>query len=272
MIDADALAARMLAADDAASVLPQLFSDADPAFDLGTAWRVAERMRGLRIERGAVPRGWKIGFTNRRIWPRYGVHAPMWSTVYEHTLELLDGARARVALDRFVQPRIEPEIVFGLTSAPAAGMSRDALAGCVGWVAHGIEIVHTHCDGWRFRAADTVADSGLHGRLLVGPRVPRERFGAELEARLRALHVELLRDGELVERGDGSAALDGPLAALQQWVDAMALTTPQWPIRAGDVVTTGTLTDAWPVAHGQCWQTRLTERLLADLTIEFAPR
>jgi hypothetical protein len=31
-------------------------------------------------------------------------------------------------------------------------------------VAHGYEIVHTHFPGWKFSAAQAVADGGLHGR------------------------------------------------------------------------------------------------------------
>lgn len=266
----DALAAALLAANDTATLLP-LPTDSDPAFDLDAAYRVADRMRALRIERGGVPRGYKIGFTNRRIWPLYNVYAPVWSAVYEHTLALLDGAEASIALDGLVQPRLEPEIVFGLKSAPSAGMDNAALAACIDWVAHGFEIVQTHFAGWRFRAPDTVADGGLHGRLLVGPRVAASRFG-DLAAELRALHVELLRDGEPVDRGDGSIVLDGPLDALRQWVDAMAAMTQRWPIRAGDVVTTGTLTDAWPLASGQRWTTRLSEPRLHGLTLECAPR
>jgi 2-oxo-3-hexenedioate decarboxylase len=69
-----------------------------------------------------------------------------------------------------VQPRLEPEIVFGFARAPEPGMDEAALVGCIDWVAHGLEIVHTHV-GWRFDGpAAPVADFGLHGRLIVGPR------------------------------------------------------------------------------------------------------
>ena len=73
---------------------------------------------------------------------------------------------------RTVQPRLEPEIVRFRARTPRAGMSLIELQGCLDWVAHGFEIVHTHFDGWRFTAPDTVADFALHGRLRVGPRVP----------------------------------------------------------------------------------------------------
>jgi len=267
--DLDALAEQLLHAGDTATLLP-LPSDADPGFDPAQAFVVADRVRAARIARGNVPVGYKIGFTNRRIWPLYGVYAPIWGTVWRHTTHLLDGTSVRVELAGLSQPRIEPEIVFGLKAAPRAGMDNAALAGCIEWVAHGFEIVHTHFADWRFKLADCFADDALHGRLYVGPRVPVSRF-ADPAAELRALQVELLRDGEVVDRGEGSIVLDGPVDALRQWVDAMHAQPQHWPIRPGDVVTTGTLTDAWPMQPGMRFATRLSDPRLSALTLECAP-
>jgi 2-keto-4-pentenoate hydratase len=72
---------------------------------------------------------------------------------------------------------------------------------------------------------------------------------------LAALRITLHRDGQAVDTGVGTNVLDGPLNALRLWVDAMAEHTPQWQVRAGDFVTTGTITDAWPVRVGEVWRT-----------------
>ena len=269
MTDVDALARDLLRACETATLLP-LPSDADPGFDLAQAFEVADRMRAARIARGQEPAGYKIGFTNRRLWPLYGVYAPIWATVWQHTLHLLDGDAVRVDLNGLSQPRLEPEVVFGLKAAPRAGMDNAALAGCIEWVAHGFEIVQTHFAAWRFRRGDCFADDALHGRLYVGPRVPIGHF-ADLAAELRALQVELLRDSEVVDRGEGSIVLDGPVDALRQWVEAMHAQPRHWPIRPGDVVTTGTITDAWPMAAGMRFETRLSDERLCPLKLECAP-
>ena len=60
-----------------------------------------------RIARGWKPVGRKIGFTNRTIWERYGVHEPIWGTVYDRTLV---PPNPPVSLKTLAQPRIEPEI------------------------------------------------------------------------------------------------------------------------------------------------------------------
>jgi 2-keto-4-pentenoate hydratase len=90
-------------------------------------------------------------------------------------------------------------------------------------------------------------------------------------AQWRDLRVDLLRDGEVVEQGEGRNVLGGPLEALRAWVDAMHAQPQHWPIRPGDVVTTGTLTDAWPMAPAQQWSTRLSDGRLSGLKLECAP-
>ncbi len=265
MIDAtraDALATRLLAAYDAVQLVPRI----DPPFSLDDGFVVQDRIRSLRIARGERQRGWKIGFTNRSLWQRYGVHAPIWGPVWDSTLTLLDGTEAQVSLAGFSQPRLEPEIVFGLGRVPDAGLDAAQLAACIDWLAHGFEIVHTHFDAWKVDAAECQADVALHGRLLVGPRVPVTRF-TDLGAELAALQVELLAGGRVVDRGTASIVLDGPLNALRLWVDAMARQQPRWSIQPGDVVTTGTITDAYPLVPGLQCSSRLGDPRLAGLSL-----
>ena len=202
-----ALATELLAAYDGATLAPTITSRGSE-FSMVDAFAVADEARALRLARGERTRGYKIGFTNRSIWPVYGVHEPIWGPVWNTTTQLLDGALAATTLAGLSQPRIEPEIAFGFATAPRAGMTLAELAGSLEWVAHSFEIVHTHFEAWRFKAADTVADFALHGRLFIGPRVPVGRF-VDLAAELATLTVELRRDGEPVDRGEGRIVLDG---------------------------------------------------------------
>jgi len=259
------VAAALLEARARARLLPRL-TGGDVSFDSDDAYAVADEARRLRIAAGERPLGYKIGFTNRGIWERYGVHAPIWAPVWDTTLEHVQGGSASVSLAPFVQPRLEPEIAFRFARPPRPGMGEAELAGCLDAVAHAYEIVHTHFAAWRFEAADTVADFALHGRLFVGEMVPIERF-TDPGAELAALTVGLDRDGVEVDRGQASIVLGGPLTALRIWVDAMAARPEAWPIAAGDIVTTGTITDAAPMATGERWQTRLSEPRLAPLTL-----
>jgi 2-oxo-3-hexenedioate decarboxylase len=261
----------LLAAADAGRALPAVApGGADPA-DIEAALRTQAAIGALRRARGETPAGWKIGFTNRTIWPLYGVRQPIWGPVWDTTLRLLEGTEASIDLDRLAEPRLEPEIVIGLKASPPPGAdahdaaSVAALVACIDWVAHGFEIVHSVWPGWTFGAAQGIAAQALHGSLLVGPRVPLAALGPDPAGALAALRIVLSRDGERVADGVGANVLDGPVQALGHLVAGLAARGAR--IAAGSVVTTGTLTDAQPLARGQAWQTRIDGVPLAGLAL-----
>jgi 2-oxo-3-hexenedioate decarboxylase len=136
-------------------------------------------------------------------------------------------------------------------------MDAAALLGCVGWVAHGFEIVQSIYPGWVFTPADTVAAYGLHGALLIGPRQAIADDPDKWLEALSAFEIDLIRDGKPVDHGKASNVLGGPLFALKHLNGLLAGGQSGPPLVAGEVVTTGTLTRALPVARGQTWSTRL---------------
>ena len=239
-------------------------------FNLDAAYAQALAVRELRIARGERPRGYKVGFTNRTIWARYNVFAPIWGTVWDTTLTLCNG-EGRVSLASTCQPRLEPETVFGLKATPVANATLDGLFDAIDWVAPGFEIVQSHLPDWKFLPADTGAAGALHAHLLVGPRVALGELATnagDLDALLANAGVTLLKNEEPVELGQGSNVLDSPLRALKHFVDTLRACPGAPDLQPGDVVTTGTWTDAWAVRPGERWSARFTEPLPA-LTVEF---
>src|SRR5262245_9517187 len=167
----DAIASAAFAALDAGRQIAP-FSTQVGGFTLEDAYRATDAVRRLREARGERPIGRKIGFTNRTIWAEYGVYAPIWGFVYDRTVHELADVRTGFPLAGLAEPRIEPEIMFGLAAPPTPDMDEPALLACIDWVAHGFEIVQSIFPNWQFAAADTVAAFGLHGALLIGPRHP----------------------------------------------------------------------------------------------------
>jgi 2-keto-4-pentenoate hydratase len=229
--------------------------------DLSAAYQSALAVRALRIARGERPVGFKVGFTNRTIWPRYGIYAPIWGTVWDGTLQFCDGS-GTVALSGTLQPRLEPEIAFGLSATPPADATLAQLFDCVDWLAPSFEVVQSHLPDWKFAsAAEPVSDGGLHARLLVGRRTPVRAIAANgeaLDAQLAAARLQLFKGDRLVDEGQGANVLDGPLHALLHFVHALQRCPGAPALQAGDVVTTGTWTDAWPIAPGQTWRTQIS--------------
>lgn len=266
---AETLARAILAASAERRHLAPL-SGRPAGLDLALAYRVTAALRRLRRARGERPIGRKIGFTNRTIWAEYGVYAPIWGDMYDTTLRPLDAGEP-VDLAPLLEPRLEPEIAFGLARAPEAGMDEAALLACVDWVAHGFEIVQSVFPGWRFAAADTVAAFGLHGAYRIGPRhAVRDHSGSQWLDWLSRFEVVLERDGVEMDRGSAANVLGGPLSALRHLVNLLATDEVNPPLAAGEIVTTGTLTRAFPVAAGETWRTRLAGIPIDGLEIRFA--
>src|SRR6059058_1402646 len=88
------------------------FSKTYPGLTPGQGYAAARALHAHRVGAGWRPLGRKVGFTNTTIWERYGVHEPIWGTVYDRTLSFADADRAELSLDGLVQPRIEPEIAL----------------------------------------------------------------------------------------------------------------------------------------------------------------
>jgi 2-keto-4-pentenoate hydratase len=245
------------------------FSSRYSGFELTDAYRVAAKVRALREKAGEVPRGRKIGFTNRTIWDEYQVYAPIWGDMYATTVQETGGSAA-LDLSLYLEPRLEPEIAFGLARAPQPRMDEAALLGCVDWIAHGFEIVHSLFPGWRFAAADTVAAFALHGAYRLGPRTPiGQAARAGWLAALTRFEISLYRDGVLMDRGQAVNVLDGPLSALRHLNDLLAEDPYNPPLAAGEIVTTGTVTRAFPIERGETWHTELHGLDLPRLTIGF---
>lgn len=260
---------RLLAAADGGPQLEPI-TDADPHFGVERAYETLAELHARRKGQGWCPVGRKIGFTNRTIWPRYGVYRPMWSHVWDRTVVHAPDGAASVGIAGLHEPRIEPEVVFGLGSPlPAEGGARDVL-NAVAWVAAGFEIVHSVFPGWKFRAPDCTAAFGLHARLVVGPRWPigdDERDG--LAAQLPAFKLTLRRNGSVVETGVGANVLDSPANALVHLREVLASQTFFPALAAGEIVTTGTVTRAFPVKSGEVWRTEVEGLPLPGIAIAF---
>jgi 2-oxo-3-hexenedioate decarboxylase len=263
----DTLADELLSLNESGGIVAP-FSERFPGLDAPAGYRAAARLHAARLARGWKLLGRKIGFTNRTIWPRYGVYEPMWGALYDATVIFARDDRATVPLAGLAQPRIEPEICFGLRAAPPVTHDADALLGAIEWIAHSVEIVQCHHPDWKLKIADCTADNGLHGRLVVGTPIP-VRDLAELGPRLPELNVELRKGGVAVDRGTGANVLGSPLEALAFLVEVLSRQADAPPLAAGEIVSTGTLTDAHPVAPGETWSTAFEGLPLNGLEVSF---
>lgn len=246
-------------------------------FSMEDAYEVAKNILDIRIAEGEVPAGRKIGFTNRAKWDRPDgepITAPMWGMVFDTTVRYAVDNLGYQSLQGAVQPRLEPEIVFKLGKTPAPDAGLEDMAQAIEWMAHGFEIVVSPFPDWKCGPADSVAAFGMHGALIVGePKVLSAASRRNLPAVLASASVSLScsRAGCSTLRGAGfgSDVLDSPVHALWH-LHRLLQAQPQFPpLTAGEIISTGTWTEAYPIEPGQTWTSAFSGLSLPGLSVSF---
>jgi len=234
-VDIAQMATRLLEAVTSRTAIDPL-SDEVPELDLASGYAV---QRELRARAGPIA-GWKLGVTSRAKQAQVGVSDPTYGFLpAAHAIDL----GAALNTGELIQPRAEPEIVFilGRDLGGPHVTAADVLAATRG-VAVGLEILDSRYRDYRFTIADVVADNTSAGRYTIG--APVSASGIDL----RLAGVVLEHNGEVVATASGAASLGHPAAAVA-WL-ARALHAEGEGLRAGEVVLSGGLTAAVPVARG----------------------
>jgi len=238
--------------------------------DLDESYKQALAVRQMRIARGEEPRGYKIGLTNRAMWQRLEVSKPLWGPIWDKTLSFCDG-RGTVSLERVCQPKLEPELVIGMHATPPQNATLQDIYSAIAWIAPGFEVVQSHIAGWKLTAATSVMDGCLHAALVVGPKIPIREVSndaSSLERLLADAKVTLSSTGGQLTTGAGSNVLENPLRALHYFLEDLRACPGATDLRSGDVVTTGTWTEAQHVTAGQRWTANFSAPF-ATVSVEF---
>jgi 2-keto-4-pentenoate hydratase len=257
-------------------LLPLL--SAEEPLSIPDAYQIADRIAAIRTAQGEIHVGRKIGFTINKDWDRYGVTddllAPIWAPLFDTTVRYAEDNHGIQSLRGALQPRIEPEIIFKLSAAPPPNATPDDIADCIEWMAHGFEIVSCPFADWEFTVADVIAAFGLHGTLIIGePHVLSSATRRNLAMLLTSSSVSLScsTDRHAILRAAGFCddLLDSPLHALLQ-LHRLLQSQPDAPqLQAGEIITTGTWTDAYPIQAGQTWTTAFSGIALQGLSVAF---
>ena len=257
-------------------LIPPLTASGGLSMDDG--YDIAKRILDIRIAQGETPVGRKIGFTNRKIAAKYGVNEPIhdsiWATMFDGTVRYTEDNHGIQSLKGALQPRIEPEIVFMLGKTPAPDATIEDIADCIEWMAHGYEIDVCPFSGWKFDVVDAIAAFGMHGALILGePRVlsagTRRNLGQVLADASVSLSCSAQPSFTLMAAGFGSDVLGNPVNALWELHQQLQRQPQFAPLAAGEIITTGSWTDGYPVMPGQTWTSAFSGLSLAGLTLSF---
>ncbi|HMD26457.1 MAG TPA: fumarylacetoacetate hydrolase family protein, partial [Streptosporangiaceae bacterium] len=233
-----------------------------PDEDVEAAYAVQSSWVADQIAAGARVVGRKIGLTNPAVQAQFGVDRPDFGVLFE-SMACAPGTPIDAA--RTLQPKIEAEIAFVLAEDLTGAMIGPAeVAAATAYVVAALEIVDSRIAGWDIGIVDTIADNGSSGLFVLGDR--RQGLGrldlAECAMTLRRVGAGQGRAGgvggsggevgEVVSTGTGASILGHPLAAVA-WL-AAAVRDHGRPLRAGEVVLSGSLGPMVAVAPGDAFQ------------------
>jgi len=245
---------------------------------IADAYDIAKSILDARIAQGEVPVGRKIGFSNRKMWSLYGKSAPItgpiWSTLFDSTVQFAHDNKALHKLTKAQQPRIEPELVFKLARTPEPDVDLEGLGECLEWMAHGFEIVVSPFKQWQFDPADAIAAFGLHRALIVGEpkmlsRESKRRLHTVLSGASISLSRSTIETSELCAAGFAKDVMDSPLHALLALHQQLQQQHQFMPLQAGELITTGSWTDALPIKRGEIWSSAFSQLNLPGLNLSF---
>ena len=188
--------------------------------------------------------GWKIGCTSERAQKALKTDGPFPGPVYAERLHT-SGTHVETLPEnsRVTEPEIAFTMAGDLPSRDRAHSVDEVLA-AVASVHPAIEIVNPRCPkGFDDVVEWYIADGGLNYALVLGDGVkplPREAYAA--------LAVNVAVNGVRKYSGVGANALGGPELALT-WL-ANDLNARGLYLRAGDVVTTGVITEVFDTEIG----------------------
>ena len=269
LFDPSPVADEIVAAYRGRTPIATPFSTRLPKFDLDAAYAVEAELRGRRGALGHRSVGRKVGYANKALWRVLKLDTVVWAHMYQDTVHPTLENHAALTLATMISPKIEPEIVFKMRAPLDAGAADADLAlAAVEWLALGFEIIDGVYADWKFQPADFVAAFGLHSALVIGqPMAVEAAMIPELVDALARFTVRLSRNGEVVAEGSGRNSLRSPAICLAELASAIARRTPDDPLAAGELVSSGTLTDSSPIAPNQIWTATLDGLDLPALTL-----
>ena len=238
-------------------------------FDLNSAYAVEAEFARLRSRSGRQAVGRKVGYASKAVWRVLKLETLVWAHMYDDTLHHAGAGQSEMALPYYRSPKIEPEIVFCLNRPLASGgLDAAAVLQCVEWLAIGFEIIDCPFPDWQFQPADFLAAFGLHLRLVIGQplAVDSATIPALVEA-LASFKLRLSKDGQFVEEGSGRNCLRSPALSLAELAGAAARRPEAAPLAAGELISTGTLTNGHPVCRGETWKAEVEGLPISSLTL-----
>ena len=211
------------------------------------AYAIQNEWVKLKQARGRVIKGRKIGLTSRAMQSQLNIGIPDSGILFDDMF-FADGAV--VAAGRFIEPRVEAEIAFGMArDLKGPDVTPEQVLAATDWVAPSLEILDTRIfrkdpvTGKIRTVFDTISDNAANAGIVLGTARHDPKT-----INLPWVGAITRRDDVVEETGLGAGVLGDPLMSMA-WL-ANRLAEHGDYIRAGEVVLSGSFIRAIEAPSG----------------------
>jgi 2-keto-4-pentenoate hydratase len=204
--------------------------------------------------------GHKVGLTSAAMQRQMKVDQPDYGHLLDDFFYL---EHAPIPADRFLQPRVEPEVAFVLKRPlRGPGVTVAQAVAAVDFVLPSLELIDSRIRDWKIGILDTIADNASSAGVVLGS-TPHPIDAVDL----RLSGCVLTRNAEVVGTGAGGAVLGSPITSLVWLANTVGALGVE--LEAGHVVLPGSITASVPVAPGDTFTATFAG--LGSVTARFAP-
>tara|TARA_Y100000590_G_scaffold95305_2_gene108092 strand:+ start:6686 stop:7453 length:768 start_codon:yes stop_codon:yes gene_type:complete len=212
-------------------------TDNEKELSVNDGYKIQNLLLDYKCNDGEKIIGAKAGLTSLAKQKAMGVNEPVYGIITDKMKLEPD---KKVALDNFIHPRIEPEIVFILgKDLSGHNLSIEEILDATESICCGLEIIDSRYLDFRFTLADVVADNTSASAFILGNPIPLDGLKLDL------LGCLLEINNEVVATATGAAVLGHPAHAvslLASWLHKQGKS-----LKKGWVILSGGLTNAFPI-------------------------
>ncbi|NKB52354.1 MAG: 2-oxo-hepta-3-ene-1,7-dioic acid hydratase [Rhizobiaceae bacterium] len=213
-----------------------LLSLAYPDMVMDDAYKVQSALIDHHRANGRHVIGWKIGLTSKAMQAALNIDIPDSGVLLDN---MLFANGAKIPAGRFIQPRIEAEVVFVMKSdLSGPNVTAEQVVEATDYVSPSLEILDTRIlrvdpeSGRARNICDTISDNAANGGIVMGD--------AKLDPRqvdMRWIGAIACCNGEVEETGLGAGVLNDPALGIAWLANRLAQYGDS--IKAGEIVLSG---------------------------------
>lgn len=213
---------------------------------LDDAYHISLAFLQKRLDAGEKIIGKKIGLTSLAVQTMLGVDQPDFGYLTD-AMAFSQGEEMPIS-SQLMQPKAEGEIAFILKKdLLGPGITNAQVLAATECVIPCFEVVDSRVKDWKIKIQDTIADNASCGLFVLGDQAVSPR-----SVDLRTCGMVVEKNGKIISTGAGAAALGSPVNCVT-WL-ANKLGEFGIPLKAGEVILSGSLVPLEPVVAGDFMQ------------------